>query len=103
MQFRPELQSLDDKVDYSGIRPLASYITGILKRVLRRNYWLNEERTLYTTDRKGKPDFNICEVWDLARLPEHGQCRDWRLHPRRILNVDTVTIDQTALTLRLPD
>jgi hypothetical protein len=52
MQFRLELQSLGDKVGYSRIRPLASYIAGILKRVLRLDYWLNEERTLYTTDQK---------------------------------------------------
>jgi len=62
MQFRSQLQSLGDKVDYSGIRPLASYIAGILKRVLRLDYWLNEERTLYTTDRQRKPDFNVCVV-----------------------------------------
>jgi hypothetical protein len=61
MQFRLELQSLGDKVDYSRIRLLASYIAGILKRVLRLDYWLNEERTLYTTDQQEKPDFNFCE------------------------------------------
>jgi hypothetical protein len=53
MQFRSELESLGDKVDYSGIRPLASHIAGILKRVLRLDYGLNEERTLYTTDQQG--------------------------------------------------
>jgi len=99
MQFKSELQSLGINVDDSGIRPLASYIAGTFKRVLRLDYWLNEERTLYTTDQQGNPDFNVCEVYYLARLPEHGQCRDWRLQPRRILNVDSVTTDQTALAV----
>jgi len=99
MQFKTELQSFGEKVDYSGIRPLVSYIAGILKRLLRLDYWLNEERTLYTTDQEGNPGFNVCEVSHLARLPEHGQCRHWRLHPRRILSVDNVTTDQTALAI----
>jgi hypothetical protein len=86
-------------VDYSGIRSLSSYIAGILKRVLRLDYWQNEEQNLYTTDQQGKPDFNGCVVYDLARLPENGQCRDWRLHLRRIVNVDNVTTDQTALAV----
>jgi hypothetical protein len=50
MQFRSEIQSLGDKVDHSGIRPLAFYTAAILKRVLRMDYWLNKERTVYTTD-----------------------------------------------------
>jgi len=46
-------------VDYSGIRTLASYIAGILKRVLRMDYWVNEERTVYTTDQQGKLDLTL--------------------------------------------